>query len=198
MTEVISFAVVHTGVLAGSQIKVKNFRVVNVIASTKLDTRIDLVSLSSELRDVQYNPQAWSGMVWRRTNPKSTIIMFATGKITSVGTKSEEEARVAIETAVNRISKPPRPHYDPPTIENVVATADLGRYLDVEFLAATLKGAIYEPDQFPSLIYRDGGIVLLVSSSGKVVSVGAKGEKAAKKAIKDLVRTIESREGTKK
>jgi transcription initiation factor TFIID TATA-box-binding protein len=175
----------------------KSFRIVNVIASTKLGARIDIASLSTSLGNVKYEPEVWCGLVWKRTEPKSTIIMFSTGKITSIGTKSEKEAIVAIEEAVREISRLPRPHYSPPTIENVVAIADLGSRMDLEFLATMLKGAIYEPDQFPSLIYRIGRIALLVFSSGKVVSAGGKSERDARKSIEDLMLMIRSYEKAK-
>jgi transcription initiation factor TFIID TATA-box-binding protein len=47
---------------------------------------------------------------------------------------------------------------------------------------------MYEPEQFPGLIYRmrDPRVVLLIFSSGKMVITGAKEEKEVERAVKQV------------
>lgn len=73
-------------------------------------------------------------------------------------------------------------------IENVVASADLNCKVDLEDLALILKRTVYEPDQFPGLIYsmEDPKIVMLIFSSGKLICTGAKSEKDLIKAVEKL------------
>ncbi len=48
-----------------------------------------------------------------------------------------------------------------------------------------LENSMYEPEQFPGLIYRmdDPKVVLLIFSSGKIVCTGAKKEMQVKDAV---------------
>ena len=68
------------------------------------------------------------------------------------------------------------------TIQNVVATADAGRGLDLARIGRTIEAAQYDPGNFPGLCIRTEeprGSVLLFST-GKAVCTGAKSaEKAA-------------------
>lgn len=52
---------------------------------------------------------------------------------------------------------------------------------------------MYEPEQFPSAIYRMDGprVVFLISSTGKIVCVGAKKEEDAYGAVDNLRRRLE-------
>ncbi len=68
------------------------------------------------------------------------------------------------------------------TIQNVVATADAGRGLDLKRIGGTLEAAQYDPDNFPGLCIRteDPRGSVLLFSTGKAVCTGAKSaEKAA-------------------
>ena len=70
-------------------------------------------------------------------------------------------------------------------IDNIVTSADLKGQIDLEDMAESKRGTLYEPEQFPALIYRldDPKVVMLVFSSGKIVCSGAKNEKDSRRAI---------------
>jgi len=59
-------------------------------------------------------------------------------------------------------------------IENVVASSDIGQELALEQLATDLRGAEYNPDDFPGVVYRldDPKSATLIFHSGKVVCTG--------------------------
>jgi transcription initiation factor TFIID TATA-box-binding protein len=61
------------------------------------------------------------------------------------------------------------------TVENVVATADLGVELDLDTLSGDLDTTDYDPENFPGLVYRmeNPTAVALIFRSGKVVCTGA-------------------------
>ncbi len=63
-------------------------------------------------------------------------------------------------------------------IQNIVASAGLGGMIDLEKAAYTLGRTMYEPEQFPGLIYRmeEPKVVILLFASGKLVCTGAKKE----------------------
>ncbi|RLI34275.1 TATA box-binding protein, partial [Candidatus Bathyarchaeota archaeon] len=81
-------------------------------------------------------------------------------------------------------------------IQNIVASANLGGMIDLEKAAYTLGRTMYEPEQFPGLIYRmdDPKVVILLFASGKLVCTGAKKESEVYEAVKKLHERLE-REG---
>ena len=81
-------------------------------------------------------------------------------------------------------------------IQNIVASAKLGGRLNLERAVYTLSKSIYEPEQFPGLIYRmdNPKVVMLLFSSGKIVCAGAKREAEVYEALRRLQAKLE-REG---
>lgn len=165
--------------------------IVNVVASTTVGERLDLEAISGVLKRVEYNPETFSGLVYRRRRPKATLIMFSTGKIVSVGTNSEKKAKAAIKATIREMKMK---ICSPIRIENVVAVANFGKEIDLESFAKSAYphgNVMYEPDQFPGLIYRPKNVVILIFHSGKVTVTGAKREKEAKEAVSILFNLLE-------
>ncbi len=81
-------------------------------------------------------------------------------------------------------------------IENIVASGDLGGRIDLEIVAERLCKTMYEPEQFPGLIYymNEPKAVLLIFASGKIVCVGAKTETDVNLAVEKLRDTLEFNE----
>ncbi|PVX23729.1 MAG: TATA box-binding protein, partial [Candidatus Bathyarchaeum sp.] len=78
-------------------------------------------------------------------------------------------------------------------IVNIVASASLGGMIDLEKAAYSLGRTMYEPEQFPGLIYRmdEPKVVILLFSSGKLVCTGARKEEDAHKAVDNLRQKLE-------
>jgi len=70
-------------------------------------------------------------------------------------------------------------------IQNMVASANLHGSIDLETAADILENVMYEPEQFPGLIYRMAvpKTVLLLFASGKLVCTGAKSEEMVYESI---------------
>ena len=73
-------------------------------------------------------------------------------------------------------------------IVNIVGTADVGGDVDLEAAADVLNNVMYEPEQFPGLIYRmeEPKVVILIFRSGKMVLTGAKREKQIHEAAEKI------------
>jgi len=73
-------------------------------------------------------------------------------------------------------------------IQNIVASANLNVIVDLEKAAFVLPHSMYEPEQFPGLIYRmeKPRVVLLIFSSGKMVITGAKRENEVFEAVNNI------------
>ena len=76
---------------------------------------------------------------------------------------------------------------------NIVATASLGGKVDLEKTVVALRRTIYEPGQFPALIYRmdEPKVGILVYASGSLVITGAKKEQEIYDAVHKLRGSLE-------
>jgi transcription initiation factor TFIID TATA-box-binding protein len=71
------------------------------------------------------------------------------------------------------------------SIENVVASTNVGQELDLDSVAFDLDGVDYDPEQFPGLVYRtnDPEAAALIFRSGKIVCTGADSVDAVHESI---------------
>ena len=78
----------------------------------------------------------------------------------------------------------------------MVASANLSGRIELEDCAYALERTMYEPEQFPGLIYRmdDPKVVILIFSSGKLVCTGATKEEDVYKAVAKLHKELEEKE----
>ena len=172
--------------------------IVNVVASTRIGGSIDIEALSLKLSNVKYQPKIFPGLIYRKSKPQVTIIMFYNGKISCVGAKSEVEAEQAIQSTLKHIEHIGctigSTRTEDIKIENVVGSGAFGYELDLELIKSHLNNAIYEPEQFPGLIYRpfNDSTVCLIFSSGKVVIVGGKSENQIRKTFQSTEDTIKN------
>ncbi len=79
--------------------------IVNVVASATIDQKLDLYKIQKEFPDVEYNPDQFTGAVFRLKNPKTATLLFSTGKMVCTGSKSEDMARKAVKTVVQKLRK---------------------------------------------------------------------------------------------
>jgi transcription initiation factor TFIID TATA-box-binding protein len=82
-----------------------------------------------------------------------------------------------------------------PQVRNIVATGDLNHKVDLLKLAVDVPYSIYEPEQFPGLMYRPKGhrFSSLIFASGKIVIAGAKTIAELSLAIKMIEAVAEGR-----
>jgi len=152
----------------------------NVVASATLNQKVDLNAVVKGYPGVEYRPAQFPGLVFRLKRPKTATLIFNSGKMVCTGAKSEKEARRAVMKVVKELKKGGIIIISKPEmkIQNIVASASLGGMIDLEKAAYTLGRTMYEPEQFPGLIYRmeEPKVVILLFASGKLVCTGAKQE----------------------
>jgi len=78
-------------------------------------------------------------------------------------------------------------------IVNIVASASLGGRVGLEESAYSLGRTMYEPEQFPGLIYRmdEPKVVILLFASGRLVCAGARKEEDVHEAVSKLHKKLE-------
>ena len=167
-----------------------DIRIENVVATASLDQKLDLMAIMKVFRNVEYRPKKFPGLVFRLKRPKTATLIFSTGKMVCTGAKSEKLARRAIRKVVkelknNGIIVLRRPKI---VIQNIVASANIHGKVDLEMAADIMDNVMYEPEQFPGLIYRMGDpkVVILIFTSGKLVCTGGKSAEMVDVAVAKL------------
>jgi len=150
----------------------------NIVATVNLETRLDLKTIALHARNAEYNPKRFAAVIMRIREPKTTALIFASGKMVVTGAKSEEQSRLAARKYARIIQKLGFPaRFSEFKIQNIVGSCDVKFPIRLEGLAcAHGHFSSYEPELFPGLIYRmvKPKIVLLIFVSGKIVLTGAK------------------------
>jgi len=174
-----------------------SIRIENTVATAALKQHVDLNSITRILPDVEYRPEVFPGLVYRLKDPKTSTLIFSSGKMVCTGAKSEKLAKEAVMKVVDELRKKRIVTVEKPDIEiqNMVASGGLGGTIDLDKAAYSLKRSMYEPEQFPGLIYRmeEPKTVFLIFSSGKLVCVGAKMEEKIHRAVATIQRTLEEK-----
>jgi len=169
----------------------------NVVATAALHQNIDLNSIVRIFPGVEYRPEQFPGLVYHLRKPKATTLIFSSGKMVCTGAKSERQARKAVMKVVDELKGNGIVIRGEPEIQiqNMVASVGLGGRIDLEKATYSLKRTMYEPEQFPGLIYRmdDPKVVILIFSSGKMVCTGAKKEREVHRAVTKLQETLEEK-----
>jgi transcription initiation factor TFIID TATA-box-binding protein len=170
----------------------------NVVASATLNQKVDLNAVVKGYPGVEYRPEQFPGLVFRLKRPKTATLIFNSGKMVCTGAKSEKEARRAVVKVIKELKKSGIIIIGKPElkIQNIVASASLGGMIDLEKSAYGLGKTMYEPEQFPGLIYRmaEPKVVILLFASGKLVCTGAKREEDVYEAVGKLHQTLEEEE----
>ncbi len=176
--------------MSGQQYPEPKIEIQNVVASVTLNQKLDLQAIQNAFPQVDYKPAQFPGLVFRLEKPRTATLIFSSGKMVCTGAKSEEEARRAVMKVVRLLKEKGFLIKEEPIIEiqNIVASIDLFGRIDLELAANTLENVMYEPEQFPGLIYRMSSpkVVILMFASGKLVCTGAKTESEVHEAIRRL------------
>ncbi|GAB0093261.1 TATA-box-binding protein [Sergentomyia squamirostris] len=150
----------------------------NIVSTVNLSCKLDLKRIALHARNAEYNPKRFAAVIMRIREPRTTALIFSSGKMVCTGAKSEEDSRLAARKYARIIQKLGfTAKFLDFKIQNMVGSCDVKFPIRLEGLVLThSKFSSYEPELFPGLIYRmvKPRIVLLIFVSGKVVLTGAK------------------------
>lgn len=164
----------------------------NIVSTANLECELNLKAIALLLENAVYNPKRFSGLIMRIKEPKSTALIFNSGKIVVLGAKTEEDSKKASRKIGKTLkSLNFKVIFKNFRMENIVASCDVKFEIRLSALNLYMKDngkkPHYEPEVFPGLIYRYSdnnsnynennnklNLVFLVFSSGKIVITGAK------------------------
>jgi len=128
----------------------------NLVATVNLACRLDLKTIALHARNAEYNPKRFAAVIMRIRDPKTTALIFASGKMVVTGAKSEADSKLASRKYARIIQKLGfDAKFTDFKIQNIVGSCDVQFPIRLEGLASTHHNfSSYEPELFPGLIYR--------------------------------------------
>lgn len=181
----------------------KKVKVVNIVVSTSLEHDIPLEKMAATLSNTEYNPEQFPGLVIRIREPKTSALVFSSGKVVCTGARSIEKVEESINQIIKSLEKigikiKIKPKIN---IQNIVASGAIDMPLNLNVLAMKLDNTEYEPEQFPGLVYKlpQAKATFLLFSNGKIVCTGTKSEDEVHAAVEQLIANLKKVDaGTKK
>ncbi|MBS3130975.1 TATA-box-binding protein [Candidatus Woesearchaeota archaeon] len=172
----------------------RKVEVVNIVVSTSLEHDIPLEKMAATLSNTEYNPEQFPGLVIRIKDPKTSALIFSSGKVVCTGARSMEKVHESIRKIIKSLEKigikiKIKPEVK---IQNIVASGCVGMDLNLNVLATKLQNVEYEPEQFPGLVYKltAAKATFLLFSNGEIVCTGTKSEKEVHAAVEKLVENL--------
>ena len=163
----------------------------NIVSTANLKCILDLREIALKAKNAEYNPNRFAAVIMRIKEPKTTALIFSSGKMVCTGARTEEESKQASRTYAKIILKLGFPvKFSEFTVQNIVASCDVKFPIRLEGLANEyLKNCSYEPEMFPGLIFHmiKPKIALLIFVSGKIVLTGAKNREDIYKAYQEIL-----------
>lgn len=172
----------------------REIKVVNIVVSASLGHDIPLEKMAATLSNTEYNPEQFPGLVIRIKEPKTSALIFSSGKIVCTGARSMDKVYESIDKIIKSLEKINIKIKARPTvkIQNIVASGRVGMDLNLNTLAMKLENTEYEPEQFPGLVYKlaEAKATFLLFSNGKVVCTGTKSEAEVHDALDKLIENL--------
>lgn len=172
----------------------KRVEIVNIVVSTSLEHDVPLEKMAATLSNTEYNPEQFPGLVLRIKDPKTSALIFSSGKVVCTGAQNMTDVGAAIKKICKALEKinikitiDPEIH-----IQNIVASGAVGMDLNLNTLAMKLDNTEYEPEQFPGLVYKlpQNRATFLLFSNGKIVCTGCKTEDEVHEVVEVLIQNL--------
>lgn len=129
----------------------------NVVATFEVGARVDLRAMAMQCPFVRYTPRRFAAAVVRLARPRTTCLLFASGKAVCTGATTEQQASVAALRLVLLLRKSGLGdvEFQNFAVQNMVASVQAPFRVDLERFAERCSGfCSYEPTLFPGLTYR--------------------------------------------
>lgn len=172
----------------------RDIQIVNIVVSTSLEHDIPLEKMAATLSNTEYNPEQFPGLVIRIREPKTSALIFSSGKVVCTGARTLQKVDESLQQIIKSLEKINIKINIKPKInvQNIVASGSVGMDLNLNVLAMKLENTEYEPEQFPGLVYKlpQAKATFLLFSNGKIVCTGTKSESQVNDAVDKLIENL--------
>ena len=66
-----------------------------IFSTVNMCSKLDLKKIALHARNAEYNPKRFAAVIMRIREPRTTALIFSSGKMVCTGAKSEEDSRLA-------------------------------------------------------------------------------------------------------
>jgi len=157
----------------------------NMVSTIHIETntdRIDLDMISSSIANSCYDKKRFAAITIRIDEPKTTALLFSSGKLVITGASSKQIAMAAVRSTIymlKNVFSYLDVSFKNHTIQNIVCNVRIPNLhtIDIQKLHSQYgTSCTYQPCIFPGLIFRpdNSPIVLLIFKSARIVVTGAR------------------------
>ncbi|OGI15929.1 TATA-box-binding protein [Candidatus Micrarchaeota archaeon RBG_16_49_10] len=82
-----------------------DIQIENIVASSKLESLLNLDKIAFDLEDSEYEPEQFPGLVYRMKSPKVAFLLFSSGKIVCTGARKVEDIEYAVKSVSKRLKE---------------------------------------------------------------------------------------------
>ncbi|KAJ8788381.1 hypothetical protein J1605_000437 [Eschrichtius robustus] len=110
----------------------------NIVSTVNLACKLDLKKIALHAKNAEYNPKRFAAVIMRIREPRTTALIFSSGKMVCTGAKSEEQSRLAARKyarVVQKLGFPAR--FLDFKIQNMVGSCDVRFPIRLEGLVLT-------------------------------------------------------------
>jgi transcription initiation factor TFIID TATA-box-binding protein len=181
-----------------SSAELPEIRTHNIVCTTFLGCKLDLALIARHARNAEYNPRRFGAVIIRIRDPKTTALIFSTGKMVVVGAKTLPDSALAARRFVRMVQKigfDVRFDADEYKVQNMVAGVTCGWDVRLEGLALEWRErggyeVMYESQLFAGAVCRvqcsRSVVVCLMFTTGKAIFTGAKCREDIESALEEL------------
>lgn len=148
----------------------------NIVSTVNFGCQLNLSNIASRVRNAEYNPKRFRAIIMRIFDPRTTGMIFSSGKMVCTGARSERSSCLACRKYGRILQKLGyKITFSDFKVQNIVCTIDVKFPICLDKLSLVhSQFSSYDPDFFPALIYRmvKPRTVLLIFVSGKIIIIG--------------------------
>jgi transcription initiation factor TFIID TATA-box-binding protein len=150
----------------------------NIVSTANLGCKLDLRRIALRARNCEYKPRRFAAVIMRIREPRTTALIFESGKLVVTGAKSEDASRLAARKYARIVQKLGfDAKFKDFKVQNIVGSYDCKFSVVLVTLVLVLGSrASYEAELFPGLVYQMllPRVTLLIFTTGKLVLTGAR------------------------
>lgn len=152
----------------------------SLLVCADLSCEFDLTKISQKVKNTEYNPQKFPGLILHIDEPKSSAVIFQKGKINIVGAKTENDAYISARKVGKILSLLDyNVKMQEFKITNITATCNCHFKVDLLSIASDPSYAeyiSYPNRKFKSLFFKipESHVTSIIHSTGRIIFTGAK------------------------
>lgn len=109
----------------------------NIVSTANLNQKLDLREIAQKCKNVEYKPKRFAAAIIRIREPKTTALIFASGKMVCTGAKSEVDSETAAKQyarMIKRVGNNKGVKMTDFKVQNIVASHDVRFEIKLEEL----------------------------------------------------------------